>query len=100
MRRLLLVWCITLIAVGFAAGEEASTVTEQRAGRKIYEAKCAKCHAFYEPKNYSEVAWQTWLKKMSKKSKLKEEQARLLARYLKAYREGEAIPKAEGRDPK
>ncbi len=56
---------------------------------QIYVAKCAKCHRFYEPTNHSESDWRTWMEKMNKKSKLKEDQAGLLTRYLDAYRAGQ-----------
>ena len=65
------------------------TAKELQAARKIYVAKCAKCHRFYEPTNYTEPDWQTWMEKMNKKSKIKGEQAALLNRYLDAYRAGQ-----------
>jgi cytochrome c553 len=71
------------------------TVEELAAARKVYVAKCAKCHRFYEPKNYSEPAWRTWREKMDRKSKLKTEQADLLRRYLDAYRTGRLPGKPE-----
>ena len=58
------------------------------AARKIYVAKCAKCHQFYEPKKYDELEWQDWMRRMARKSKLKREQEDLLTRYLDAYRAG------------
>ena len=54
----------------------------------MYVAKCAKCHKFYEPTNYSRPNWSKWMEKMRVKSKLNEEQAGLLTRYLDAYRAG------------
>ena len=67
-----------------SAGE--LTAKEIVSAQKIYVAKCAKCHRFYEPTNYAASAWQTWMEKMNKKSKLKGEQASLLTRYLDDYR--------------
>jgi hypothetical protein len=67
------------------------------AARKLYVAKCAKCHRFYEPKAYSEPDWQTWMAKMTRKSKLKPDQAALLDRYLDAYRAGGLPGKPEDR---
>jgi cytochrome c553 len=64
------------------------TAKERAAGRKVYVAKCAKCHKFYEPKGYSDADWQRWLESMSRKSKLKTEDERLLRRYLDEYRAG------------
>jgi len=55
---------------------------ETKAARKLYVAKCAKCHKFYDPAKYSDEDWQMWMKKMSKKSKLKPEQEQMLSRYI------------------
>lgn len=79
---------LALAAADSARGADEISAKEIASAQKIYVAKCAKCHRFYEPMNYSESDWQTWMKKMSKKSKLKAEQASLLARYLEAYRAG------------
>ena len=46
-------------------------VDETTAARKLYVAKCAKCHKFYDPAKYSDEEWQIWMTKMSKKAKLK-----------------------------
>ena len=51
-----------------------------RAVGKIYVAKCAKCHRFYDPTHYSQPDWVLWMEKMSAKSKLKAAQAELLNR--------------------
>lgn len=51
-------------------------------GRRLYIAKCAKCHKFYEPANYSADEWEMWMAKMSKKSRLKPEQEAELSRYI------------------
>jgi len=84
---------LCLLFMGFAAVHPAASADEMAAkeivsAQKIYVAKCAKCHRFYEPTNYAESAWQTWMEKMNKKSKLKGEQPSLLTRYLDAYRAG------------
>ena len=84
-----LCWLFLLIGVAHpAANADELTLKELTAARKVYVAKCAKCHRFYEPTNYSEYDWRTWMEKMNKKSKLKGEQAGLLTRYLDAYRAG------------
>ncbi len=88
MRSLPLCLFITLAAARPAASADELTAKEITAARNIYVAKCAKCHRFYEPTNYAESAWQTWMEKMSKKSKLQGEQPSLLTRYLDAYRAG------------
>ena len=88
MRTLLLGLSIGLAAVDPAAGADELTAKESTAARKIYVAKCAKCHRFYEPTNYSEPDWRVWMEKMDAKSKLKPAPAELLNRYLDAYRAG------------
>ena len=80
-----------------AASADELTAKELQAARKIYVAKCAKCHRFYEPTNYTEPDWQTWMEKMNKKSKIKGEQAALLNRYLDAYRAGQLPGKPEAK---
>lgn len=62
------------------------SATEIKAAKKLYEVKCAKCHKFYEPTAYSQPEWDDWMVKMSRKSKLKAEQDRLLTDYLNDYR--------------
>ena len=52
----------------------------------LYVAKCAKCHQFYHPAHYPEGDWTSWMKKMSRKSKLQPDQEELLSRYLGAFR--------------
>jgi hypothetical protein len=88
---------IALAAVHPAPSAEDLTVKEITAARKIYVAKCAKCHRFYEPTNYAEPDWRTWMVKMNRKSKLKAEQDALLNRYLDAYRAGQLPAKPEAK---
>jgi hypothetical protein len=78
-------------ALVFAASAGASDLPlkDQAAARKVYVAKCAKCHKFYEPKNYSETDWRKWMDAMGRKSRLKPAQSDLLNQYLDAYREGQ-----------
>ena len=59
---------------------------ETQTARKLYNAKCAKCHKFYDPANYSAEEWNVWMHKMSKKAKLKPPQTELLTRYLETFR--------------
>lgn len=56
--------------------------------RKLYVAKCAKCHRFYDPKDYDDEAWNRWMQSMSGKAKLNQAQTDLLSGYLEAYRSG------------
>ncbi|MBI3876490.1 MAG: hypothetical protein HY300_11160 [Verrucomicrobia bacterium] len=64
----------------------ALTDTEQRDARKIYVAKCAKCHEFYAPSDYSSGEWSVWMTKMGKKSRLSAEQLVLMRRYTDELR--------------
>jgi len=97
MRRLLFLLLIVLAARASATGTNELRARDLVAARKIYVAKCAKCHRFYEPRAYSERDWQTWMEKMNQKSKLKSEQADLLKRYLDEYRAGRIAGKPEDR---
>jgi hypothetical protein len=54
--------------------------------RKLYVAKCAKCHKLYDPMRYSDAVWQQWMTKMSPKARLKPEQEERLARYINSLR--------------
>ena len=89
---------VVLLAVHVSAGgTNQMSAKDLATARKIYVAKCAKCHRFYEPKEYSETDWRTWMDKMNQKSKLKSDQADLLKRYLDAYRAGQVPGKPEDR---
>ena len=61
------------------------------AAKKIYLAKCAKCHKLYDPASYANTEWESWMQKMGKKSKLKPEQYDLLARYLDTLRKKTSV---------
>lgn len=79
---------IALAAAAHVASAADLSAKELTAARKIYVAKCAKCHRFYEPKEYSATAWRMWMEKMERKSKLKPAQSDVLNRYLDEYRAG------------
>src|SRR5262245_17426669 len=79
--------CLCLLALAFSgcAGPAKATDAPQdptAAARKLYVAKCSKCHKFYDPAKYADEEWQTWMTKMSKKSKLNPEQQEMLSRYI------------------
>jgi len=74
-----------LTGLRLAAAEGLST-TELAAARKLSAVKCAKCHKFYEPVDYTRDGWAEWMEKMRRKSKLKPEQFDLLSRYLEDAR--------------
>ena len=70
-------------SVSSAAGLSPQEVND---ATKLYVAKCARCHKFYDPADYGEGEWRSWMKKMSKKAVLKSDQEVLLSRYLGAFR--------------
>jgi cytochrome c553 len=88
-----LAWLASVLAFAAGAGASELSLKDQAAARKVYVAKCAKCHKFYEPKNYSDEDWSKWMASMSRKSRLKPAQSELLNRYLEEYRAGK-IPRA------
>jgi hypothetical protein len=78
---------LTLLTLGIAlsacAGSGKRNVTDnQQPGRKLYYAKCAKCHKLYPPANYSDEDWKMWMGKMKKKAKLNDEQEAQLSLYI------------------
>jgi mono/diheme cytochrome c family protein len=77
-------------------GQELS-VQEIQPARKLYTAKCAKCHKLYDPAGYTTADWDVWMKKMAKKSKLKNEQFNLLTRYVATLRSVRAPEKKAAR---
>ncbi len=71
--------------------EEAANVAglspqEVSEATKLYVAKCARCHKFYNPAEYSDAEWHSWMTKMGRKARLKPDQQELLSRYLEAFR--------------
>ena len=82
---------IPLLALAGCASPEKATDSgdPNQIARRLYVAKCAKCHKFYDPSRYSDSEWQKWMGKMSKKSKLTPEQRELLSNYIEqAFRSG------------
>ena len=94
MRRLFVIQVLFLGLAGVlpaGAADPAPTPTSQdfmEAGRKLYVAKCARCHKFYDPAKYSDAKWHEWMDKMSKKAKLKPDQKDILSEYLETFRTG------------
>jgi hypothetical protein len=92
-----------LIAIAALAGwlpagaADASPVRDKEA-RALYDIKCAKCHKFYHPADYTQADWDTWMRKMSRKSRLKPAQDKLLTEWLQAFRDnGSAAPRVPGK---
>jgi hypothetical protein len=88
MRPVLVLLGAVLATAASPAVADQLTVKEAASARKLYVARCAKCHKFYEPKNYTAADWEVWMGKMSRRSKLKADQEEALKRYLEDYRAG------------
>lgn len=79
--------CLLAMILCFASGRAGElSLKENEAGKKLYTAKCAKCHKFYDPNAYSQAEWNVWMGKMRKKSKLKPDQFEILSRYIDTLR--------------
>ncbi len=63
------------------------TTQEASEARRIYTAKCARCHRFYDPASYNETEWHAWIKSMSRKARLTSHQEEVLGRYTALLRE-------------
>ena len=85
LRILSITWLAPALALTVASAHDL-TEKELVTARKIYDAKCVKCHRMYDPKDYSGEEWRLWMAKMSKKARLKPSQQGLLNRYWDAYR--------------
>jgi hypothetical protein len=56
------------------------------AARTLYVGKCTSCHKFYPPAKYSQAEWNSWMRKMSRKAKLKPTEEETLRNYLALFR--------------
>ena len=83
MRLILSLCFLNLVLAGCTTPASAKEPVNEKAGaRKLYVAKCAKCHKFYDPANYSDHEWKIWMKKMSRKARLKPMQEEMLSQYI------------------
>jgi mono/diheme cytochrome c family protein len=66
------------------AGGDASTLSDLRAGRRIYVEKCAGCHRLYDVDSYGDDAWRGHVQDMvgEKLVKLTRAEHMSLLRYL------------------
>jgi hypothetical protein len=86
-----LYWSVLLLTLSaLAARAQVLSPQEISAARKLYIAKCAKCHKLYDPAGYGDADWNRWMTKMAKKAHLNADQAKLLARYLDTVRAPQA----------
>jgi hypothetical protein len=75
---------VVFVVAGCAqsAPEPEIALSGPEAGRKLYVAKCAKCHKLYDPAEYSDAEWSKWMAKMTKKARLTPEQGSVLVDYI------------------
>lgn len=88
--------CIVILALVGGSSARASDLngSELRAAQDLNDIKCAKCHKLYHPADYSPAEWDGWMKKMSRKAKLKRPQQELLTRYFETLRDKPATKAA------
>ena len=84
MRTLLFI----LFGLTIASATRAQELSPQeiKEASKLYIGKCAKCHKLHDPRQYSDAAWDAWMRKMTRKARLSEKQAGLLSQYLTGIR--------------
>ena len=58
-------------------------------GKKLYDAKCTRCHKHHDITVYDDMAWKRLLWKMKDKARLDNEEYGDLSDYLKRVREAE-----------
>ena len=70
------------------SGGGAPLLTDEQvtAARTLFVAKCTSCHKYYPPANYTEADWNSWMRKMSRKVRLKGSEDELLRDYLSLFR--------------
>jgi cytochrome c5 len=51
-------------------------------GKELYDNNCAKCHKWYEPKQFSKEEWKPILTRMQKKAKLDDVQMASITNYI------------------
>jgi mono/diheme cytochrome c family protein len=69
-----------------AAGGVSPSAENPATGQKLYVAKCARCHKFYDPAAYDDARWRQWMEKMRDKARLNEVQYKQLSEYLRLVR--------------
>jgi hypothetical protein len=83
----LMLFVASLLGIREAAATGLSP-KEEATAKKLYSLKCAKCHDFYNPANYNDADWHSWMAKMKKKSRLNSTDYDLVLRYTDLLREG------------
>jgi hypothetical protein len=90
MAKIKKVWFAGLLGFVALTGCSAVQVSakETSDARHLYLTKCAKCHEFYPPQNYSKLEWDKWMLKMRKKARLNDAQFQQLKEYTETLRSG------------
>ncbi|MBI5820911.1 MAG: cytochrome c [Verrucomicrobia bacterium] len=83
--RLIFMAAVTAFVVSVAEAAEQATATPP--GKKLYEARCIRCHKDLDPTIYDDMTWKRWLWKMKDKARLDNEEYGDLSDYLKGVRE-------------
>ncbi|RME92145.1 MAG: hypothetical protein D6766_10575 [Verrucomicrobia bacterium] len=73
--------CANPTGTGFSSGAEPDSP-----GHRLYVQKCASCHRFYHPANYTGERWQYWMDTMAEKARLTPEEKQTLSAYLDQFR--------------
>lgn len=97
MRRIFVSSCAAVLVVVSTAGAAEMSSSDIAAAHKLYITKCTKCHELYDAAKYTPADWETWMVKMKKKSRLKDDQYDLLDRYTAKIRAGEIVEKPRGK---
>ena len=61
------------------------TSAELEEGKMLWESKCDRCHKLYLPESHSKARWEAILPRMSKRSKLNEDEAGKVRGYIMAH---------------
>ena len=59
-----------------------SNVDSVKTGKTLYENKCVRCHKLKDPAKYTMAQWPGLVNKMQKRSKITDEQKKLILSYL------------------
>lgn len=82
-----------MLAAPFALGAGPSPSPENiEAGRKVYTAKCLRCHPPYAPNEYPAGEWARWMEKMRRKAKLSDGDAAKLSAWADTVRANPSKP--------
>jgi len=80
-------WTVAyLLILAAPMARAADAMDDWAAGKRLYTAKCARCHKFYDPAKYDDRTWNEWMGKMRQKAKLNDEQYAKLSGYLQTLR--------------